>query len=28
LVKIELSEADGVVHWHTAYNLKPFEFLD
>ena len=28
LVKIELSEVDGVVHWHTAYNLKPFEFLD
>jgi nitrite reductase/ring-hydroxylating ferredoxin subunit len=28
LVKITLSEADGVVHWHTAYNLKPFEFLD
>jgi len=28
LVKIALSEAEGVVHWHTAYNLKPFEFLD
>jgi nitrite reductase/ring-hydroxylating ferredoxin subunit len=28
LVKIALSESDGVVHWHTAYNLKPFEFLD
>ena len=28
LVKIELSEAHGVVSWHTAYNLKPFEFLD
>jgi nitrite reductase/ring-hydroxylating ferredoxin subunit len=28
LIKIELSESDGVVHWHTAYNLKPFEFLD
>ena len=26
LVKIDLSESDGVVHWHTAYNLKPFEF--
>lgn len=26
LVKITLSEHDGVVHWHTAYNLKPFEF--
>ncbi len=24
--KIALSERDGVVHWHTAYNLKPFEF--
>jgi nitrite reductase/ring-hydroxylating ferredoxin subunit len=28
LVKIALSEAEGVVHWHTAYNLKPFEFFD
>ena len=27
LVKIDLTERDGVVHWHTAYNLKPFEFL-
>jgi nitrite reductase/ring-hydroxylating ferredoxin subunit len=26
LVKIELSERDDVVHWHTAYNLKPVEF--
>jgi nitrite reductase/ring-hydroxylating ferredoxin subunit len=26
LVKIELSERDGVVHWHTAYNLHPLEF--
>ncbi len=26
LVKITLSETDGVVHWHTAYNLKPLEF--
>ena len=26
LVKIETSEADGVVCWHTAYNLQPFEF--
>ena len=25
LVKIELAELDGVVHWHTAHNLKPFE---
>ena len=22
LVKIELTESQGVVHWHTAYNLK------
>jgi nitrite reductase/ring-hydroxylating ferredoxin subunit len=28
LVKIDLSEVGGVVRWHTAYNLKPFEFLD
>jgi nitrite reductase/ring-hydroxylating ferredoxin subunit len=26
LIKIALSEHDGVVHWHTAYNLKPVEF--
>lgn len=26
LVKIHLSESQGVVHWHTAYNLKPLEF--
>ncbi len=26
LVKITLSEEDGVVHWHTAHNLKPVEF--
>jgi nitrite reductase/ring-hydroxylating ferredoxin subunit len=26
LVKIDLSEHDGVVHWHTAHNLKPIEF--
>ena len=26
LIKIDLTERDGVVHWHTAYNLKPFEF--
>lgn len=26
LVKIGLSERDGVVHWHTAYNLHPPEF--
>lgn len=23
LVKIELSEADGVVYWRSAYNLQP-----
>ena len=26
LLKITLSESNGVVHWHTAYNLKPLEF--
>jgi len=26
LVKIALSESDGVVHWHTDFNLKPLEF--
>lgn len=26
LIKIDLSERDGVVHWHTAPNLKPPEF--
>ena len=26
LQKIELSEHDGVVHWHTAFNLLPVEF--
>ena len=26
LVKIDLAEYDGVVHWHTAHNLKPLEF--
>ncbi len=26
LVKISLQETDGVVHWHTAHNLKPLEF--
>lgn len=26
LVKIELSEVRGVVHWHTAYNLQPLAF--
>jgi nitrite reductase/ring-hydroxylating ferredoxin subunit len=27
LVKIQLSEADGVVCWHTAYNLQPLDFF-
>lgn len=26
LVKIALSEREGVVHWHTAHNLHPIEF--
>jgi nitrite reductase/ring-hydroxylating ferredoxin subunit len=26
LVKIALSERDGVVHWHTAFNLQPLAF--
>ena len=26
LVKIALSERDGVVHWHTACNLQPVAF--
>ncbi|MDM0123113.1 Rieske (2Fe-2S) protein [Variovorax arabinosiphilus] len=26
LVKIELSERDGVVHWHTDWNLQPIAF--
>jgi nitrite reductase/ring-hydroxylating ferredoxin subunit len=26
LIKIDLSEHQGVVHWHTAYNLKPLDF--
>ena len=26
LVKIALSESDGVVRWHTADNLHPVEF--
>jgi nitrite reductase/ring-hydroxylating ferredoxin subunit len=25
LVKIDVFETDGVVHWHTAFNLKPLE---
>lgn len=26
LVAVVLSESDGVVRWHTAYNLQPVEF--
>ena len=26
LVKIDLSEQGGVVHWHTAWNLQPLAF--
>lgn len=26
LVKIGLSEVDGVVHWHTSPHLQPIEF--
>ena len=26
LTRIALEERDGVVHWHTAHNLKPVEF--
>ena len=26
LVKIALSESDGVVHWHTDWNLHPMVF--
>jgi hypothetical protein len=26
LISITLSEQGGVVHWHTDFNLKPFEF--
>ena len=26
LVTVVLSESDGVVRWHTAYNLQPVEF--
>lgn len=26
LVRIALSERDGVVHWHTAWNLRPLQF--
>ncbi len=26
LIRINLSEASGVVHWHTDFNLQPIEF--
>lgn len=26
LIKIRISENNGVVHWHTERNLKPLEF--
>ena len=26
LIKIEMTEQKGVVHWHTASNLQPIEF--
>lgn len=26
LIRIETSERDGVVHWHTAHNLQPVNF--
>ena len=26
LIKIALTESDGVVHWHTAHNMQPLEF--
>ena len=26
LIRIDLTERDGVVHWHTAHNLHPPEF--
>lgn len=26
LIKVELSEVDGTVHWHTAPHLKPVEY--
>lgn len=26
LIKIELDERDGVIHWRTQYNLKPVSF--
>lgn len=26
LVKIDLSESEGVVRWHTSYSLKPLDY--
>ena len=26
LIKITLSENEGVVYWHSAYNLRPVQF--
>lgn len=26
LVKIALTECDGLIHWHTAFNLRPLEY--
>lgn len=26
LVRIDLTEREGVVHWHTAWNLQPLAF--
>ena len=26
LVRIELTESQGVVHWHTAWNVQPISF--
>jgi nitrite reductase/ring-hydroxylating ferredoxin subunit len=26
LIPIALTEHDGVIHWHTSYNLKPVLF--
>jgi nitrite reductase/ring-hydroxylating ferredoxin subunit len=26
LIKVATSERDGVVHWHTDFNVKPLDF--
>lgn len=26
LIRVELSESEGVVRWHTSYSLKPLDF--